>query len=714
MLLPVVSFAADSIDEAIREALGTADRLPLRTGILHDRVLDLTGLSRFDGTPSAPRGNLALFRQAAYELSRASRGALRLPEAQTFASRAAGSAVIPIRVLDVAYERVRPEAGAAIGRGEVPPDALEEARAFLAAPAIEHTYRGARTSFVIEPDDVSGNDALPVTRIEIDPGDGGGFRSAGFGEPVEARYGATGEVIVRVRVTRGGVAREASFAFDVRALAAPLPDDTLFVTASEAWLGQFGTGRAYVRYGQGHTSVVNPVVVIEGFDLDNSMSWDELYALLNQEGLADTIQARGYDAIVLDFDEATNPIEENGLLTAELIRQVRAMLAPGARMSVVGASMGGLCSRYALAHLEQLGEPLPTKTWISFDTPHLGANIPLGIQYWMQFFASQSADAAFLLSRLDTPAAREMLVYHYTTPASSSPSADPQRPAFLANLAAAGDWPTRIRRVAVANGSGTGTGQGFGLGAQIIRWEYNNLLVTILGNIWALPDNTPTTTIFNGRIRILFVSDTQKSVPVSGTLPYDGAPGGRRATMTQMDTTAAPYGDIVALHPAHCFIPTPSAIALSTVGLSTPLIGNPSVPSGTPFAAVYLPTANEDHVAITPGNAAFVLGEIEQPVVAAPDPMPTPGVALRSWPQPSRGASTIAFSLPTEGRVKLSVVDVAGRTVQVLQDGVLTAGEHRVPWSGVGESGRQMAAGIYFITLETGAFTQSVRAAVLK
>ena len=37
------------------------------------------------------------------------------------------------------------------------------------------------------------------------------------------------------------------------------------------------------------------------------------------------------------------------------------------------------------------------RTFISFDAPHKGANIPLGIQYWVKFFSGQSADADALL-----------------------------------------------------------------------------------------------------------------------------------------------------------------------------------------------------------------------------------------------------------------------------------------------------------------------------
>jgi hypothetical protein len=706
-LLP--SAAAEPVDDALRRGLGDLDRVPLRTGILYDRVLPLAGLARFDGTPAAIPCDLRTLRQATYELTRASRGGLKLPPPAALAPRPSRrDEPIAIVVLDVEYERLRPGAlDSGAGRA-VPADAVETAHAFLAAPRVGRVRHGDAVSFAIGSGDLLGNAPEPVERIEIDPGDGGGFRRAAIGEPVAAGYATPGEKQVRVRLTRaGGATREAAFVLDVAALAAALPDDTLHVTASEPWQGRYGSGRAYVRYGRGRSSLANPVVMVEGFDLDDTMRWDELYALLNQEGLADTLWARGYDAVVLDFDEATAPIQENGLLAAELIRQVADALPPGGSMVVVGASMGGLCSRYALAHLEISNQTPPVRTWLSFDTPHLGANLPLGIQHWMEFFSGQSADAAYLLSRLDTPAARQMLLYHHSVP-NTAPGQDPQRAAFLADLAAVGDWPVAPRRVAVANGSGTGTGQGFAPGEQIVRWEYSSLLVTITGNVWALPDHSPQTDVFRGRLRILF-SDSQRAIPVSGTGPYDNAPGGWRPTMTQMDTSAAPYGDIVALHPAHCFIPTVSAIALPGAPPFTPVHGNPDVPAATPFAAVHVPAANEEHVAITPANAAFVLAEIERAALAAPVAGPGARPVVAVAPQPVREAAAIELTLASASPVRLEVLDVAGRVVRRLLETSLPAGTHRVPWNGAGDAGGTLPPGLYFARLHAGGTAATAR-----
>ena len=134
------------------------------------------------------------------------------------------------------------------------------------------------------------------------------------------------------------------------------------------------------------------------------MNWDELYELLNTENLVEDIRAAGYDIVVLNFDDATDYIQRNSLLLVDVLQEIQARIDPRAHYALAGASMGGLCSRYALSYMEQNGLDHRVATWISFDGPQAGANIPLGMQYWLNFFRDQSADAEFLLSRLDRPA----------------------------------------------------------------------------------------------------------------------------------------------------------------------------------------------------------------------------------------------------------------------------------------------------------------------
>ncbi len=69
-------------------------------------------------------------------------------------------------------------------------------------------------------------------------------------------------------------------------------------------------------------------------------------------------------------------------------------------------------------------------------------------------------------------------------------------------------------------------------------------------------------------------------------------------------------------------------------------------------------------------------------------------------PNPSSGPLSLDFALPQETAIQLHVLDVQGRLVAVLADGVYPAGRHHVTWNGARSSGRT-SPGIYFIRLET-------------
>jgi hypothetical protein len=78
------------------------------------------------------------------------------------------------------------------------------------------------------------------------------------------------------------------------------------------------------------------------------------------------------------------------------------------------------------------------------------------------------------------------------------------------------------------------------------------------------------------------------------------------------------------------------------------------------------------------------------------------GLALAPvMPTPARGAATVRFTLPRDGRATLSVVDIRGRSVATLLDGERTAGVHTVRWSGIDAHGAPAPPGIYFLRLES-------------
>lgn len=570
--------------------------------ILVARTVPIARVGELDGSAAAPPVSPARWRQAVFELRRSAAVDLGWPSARQLARaqrRATDRRTVPLGVVYARYDRLET------------PDRTVAADVFAFAPLRERLYDGATAAFVLDPAALLLHGVTAPVSWRFDAGDGRGWRILQPGTPLPATYARTGRkpLLLEARLADGRVLRAQSVV-EVPALATPDPTETWPVTASESWDGSAGSGQAYVYLAPGHASLTNPVVVVEGFDIDNTQDWPALYALLNRENLLEDLRTDGYDAVVLDFTEAIDPIQRNAFVLTELLQMVDAAAPPGSTSVLIGASMGGLVSRYALLWLEAENQPYRVRRWIAFDTPFDGANVPLGLQAWVRFFSGESEEAAFLLDRLRGPASRQMLLYHVDSTLGMQANPDPQKAALNADFTSLGGWPQQPRRVAVINGSGAMAGQGFAPGAQLLQWEYNSFSVDIVGNVWAVPDGG-SQAVFDGLIDPLIGSSSSETLSVSGTLPWDSAPGSWRASLDQVADVDAPYGDIVALHGAHDFVPSVSALALGTADPFYDIAGDPDLLSHTPFDAVYVPADNQAHVAITPQNKAWFLGEIE-------------------------------------------------------------------------------------------------------
>lgn len=87
------------------------------------------------------------------------------------------------------------------------------------------------------------------------------------------------------------------------------------------------------------------------------------------------------------------------------------------------------------------------------------------------------------------------------------------------------------------------------------------------------------------------------------------------------------------------------------------------------------------------------------PATAAPAP-PTFVLDLPA-PNPFNPVTRLGFTLSRSGPVRLSVVDLLGREVVVLIDGILSGGLHERRWGGTDGRGRNVPGGIYFCRLRT-------------
>jgi len=84
------------------------------------------------------------------------------------------------------------------------------------------------------------------------------------------------------------------------------------------------------------------------------------------------------------------------------------------------------------------------------------------------------------------------------------------------------------------------------------------------------------------------------------------------------------------------------------------------------------------------------------------------GVAL-TGANPFAERADLVFAIPRAEPVKLAVLDVTGRTVQVLVDGVAPAGRNATSWNGRDATGSRVASGVYFFRLDTAEGTRTVK-----
>jgi hypothetical protein len=97
---------------------------------------------------------------------------------------------------------------------------------------------------------------------------------------------------------------------------------------------------------------------------------------------------------------------------------------------------------------------------------------------------------------------------------------------------------------------------------------------------------------------------------------------------------------------------------------------------------------------------------LEQPIIST--------LRLRCLPNPSRHQAVISFQLPTQGRVRATIHDVAGRQVRVLCDRSLAVGAHELPWDGRDDGGTRVAAGVYPVRVSTAVGTAIGRLLILQ
>ena len=107
--------------------------------------------------------------------------------------------------------------------------------------------------------------------------------------------------------------------------------------------------------------------------------------------------------------------------------------------------------------------------------------------------------------------------------------------------------------------------------------------------------------------------------------------------------------------------------------------------TGTTYGHAFLQAVSLPARSITATAAA-----VEPPVVA-----PAEFRLEQNYPNPFNPTTTIAYALQVKGKVRLSVYDLMGKEVAVLVDGIQSAGNHEVRFSG-----ENLTSGVYYCKLQ--------------
>ncbi len=98
----------------------------------------------------------------------------------------------------------------------------------------------------------------------------------------------------------------------------------------------------------------------------------------------------------------------------------------------------------------------------------------------------------------------------------------------------------------------------------------------------------------------------------------------------------------------------------------------------------------------------------------------TPAVAKltykldQNYPNPFNPSTSIKFTVPTSGTVKIRIYDVMGNFVKEVYNSTAQAGSHSVNWAGDNSTGAKVASGVYFYKLESTNFNMTKKMVLMK
>mgnify|MGYP003624328272 FL=1 len=413
-----------------------------------------------------------------------------------------------------------------VGRPSTP---YESKLTFGAAPSLNEVS-GSFQTFKLRSALHYTNTSKTLASRQVDLDDGLGYQSVAWNGELTSNYGVDGEKTIKVKFTYTDatvvyshfkifvsnttplISQAASTSLAGGTFTQVFPHSGGAYTP-QAFMGGFAKGKVTVDLADGHTGIVKPLIIVEGFDPINTNNFNDVddsglqgFGIEIQAGgltLHNELSNQGYDIVFLNFTNSTTYIQRNALLLEEVIKWVNAEKAANSsteKNAVMGFSMGGLVARYALADMEDKNINHQTGLYVSMDTPHQGANVPVGLQAAFRHLSNISfkvgvlgitpvtvslddfVDLNEVREIFDSPAAQHLLRNYVPQSTLSLSINSTAHNAFIQDLKSQGlsgsnGYPSRwgIRNVAIANGAECGGDQGFTAGSSLMNFNQGDL-----------------------------------------------------------------------------------------------------------------------------------------------------------------------------------------------------------------------------------------------
>lgn len=659
------------------------------------------------------------------------------------------------------------------------------------------TKRGLETSYILNDDFYVNNTSIDIVSIQANFNDGNGLIALASNTPININYTTEGKknITFIIELSNGDIiTRHSSIIIEASrkdiALANRMTSSEItssIVPNLTAYSGATShAGLAEYEVFLGADNVLDkPIFIIDGFDPSDSRNIAGLYSLLDfdnngtTENLADKVRNDDdFDVVLINFptyfllsngtlqslsnstdvngdtvidtldypgstlvDGGADFIERNAFSVVDIINLINSQKTGSEENVIIGPSMGGLISRYALNYMEANSLTHETRLWLSFDSPHLGANVPIGFQHLFNYLGygldtwvgdfSLEAVRPIVDGMLKSPAARQMLTDHFEPHLENGeiaefdssillPVAHDYSVTFFSgiNSLTTSGFPETTRNVSLINGSGIGNpyqdknGNDLDPGDKVIDAFLPSVafLTDAYFDTWFTPYANQTIKIDDIWIDAPFlcfcdIHAEPDSKAFSFSDGIDAAPGGLfdlgalAAGMVGTDPTIDAF--FAALSTDYFnFIPTVSAMALSTnpnldwfqnINLGngdTPWDATTTTNSQTPFVNWYMPDNNEPHVTLTQQNVNFALSEIIEDNTLNTEFFDSNFIKVKNNPF-NNTLTLLSSSLINNANV--SIVDITGKVVYNSQQNINKEAQITL----------NIASGIYILNIKT-------------